>query len=193
MTRPSQLTDEALVELVRTQDQELYRHLVRRYESKLLRYAERLTGDSALAADVVQQSLIKAYVNLQSFNLKKKFSSWVYRIVHNEAVNQLKAEQRFLSFNLGEWLEELLPAKTDLAADLAKKETAQQLKKCLAQLPLKYRSVLVLFYLEEKSYQEISEVLKIPVSTVGVRLLRGKKQLKKLWQSKIPNTISKND
>ena len=86
----SRLKDQEIVDLIRTKDKELYSELVKRYEDKLMRYALSIVGNEQKAADVVQQSFIKAYVNLQSFNLKKKFSSWIYRIVHNEAINEIK-------------------------------------------------------------------------------------------------------
>jgi len=90
MTTYENLSDEGLVGLVRSKDQELYAVLMRRYQAKLLRYANYLVRNNQRAEDVVQEAFIKAFVNLQGFNTKKKFSSWIYRIVHNEAINQLK-------------------------------------------------------------------------------------------------------
>jgi len=79
-----------LVNKIRTSDRELFAELVNRYEEKLLRYATYLLHDEQKASDVVQDSLIKAYINLNGFDTKKKFSSWIYRIVHNETMNSVK-------------------------------------------------------------------------------------------------------
>ena len=75
------------MDAVRTKDQELYGEVVRRYQDKLLRYADYLMQNESRAADVTQNAFIKAFINLNSFDTGKKFSSWIYRITHNEAIN----------------------------------------------------------------------------------------------------------
>jgi RNA polymerase sigma-70 factor (ECF subfamily) len=177
MRNLEKLTDEELIDLVRTQDQELYREVVYRFQDKLLRYAVYLINDEDRAADVVQEAFIKAFINLQSFNLKKKFSSWIYRIVHNQAINYIKKHSREISLDNHQWLEELVESGTNLEEELDRKELRTMLNACLQELPLKYRAPLVLFYLEEKTYEEISDVLRLPVGTVGTRINRGKKLL----------------
>ena len=178
--KTSHLSDEKLVELVRTKDQELYAEVVRRYQDKLLRYATRICGDEHLASDAVQQAFIKAFKNLNSFKTNKKFSSWLYRIAHNEAINLIKKENK--AFSISDWLAESLPATDKIETDTINKLEAERVSKCLSSLSLKYRSVLNLYYLEEKSYQEISEILRLPTSTVGVRLKRGKLKLQQICQ-----------
>ena len=84
------LSDEELVVQIRTKNKERYSDLVKRYQDKLMRYATYLLHDEQKALDVVQESFIKAYVNLNGFDTKKKFGSWIYRIVHNEAMNSAK-------------------------------------------------------------------------------------------------------
>lgn len=172
------LSDEDLVELVRSKDQELYRVVVERYQSRLLRFATYLIKDPDKAADVVQEAFIKAFINLKGFKTKKKFSSWIYRIVHNEAINQIKKEKKKISFEENDWLKQLASKEVSMEEKLVKKEARIMVKKCLNQLPLVYRSPLTLFYLEERSYEEISDILKIPVGTVGTRINRGKKMMK---------------
>jgi RNA polymerase sigma-70 factor (ECF subfamily) len=83
-------SDEELVEQIRKSDRELYAIIIKRYQEKLLRYANNLIKDESRASDAVQESFIKAFINLNSFNTKKKFSSWIYRIVHNETLNIIK-------------------------------------------------------------------------------------------------------
>ncbi|MCX6793391.1 MAG: sigma-70 family RNA polymerase sigma factor [Candidatus Falkowbacteria bacterium] len=179
MKELSILADEVVIEQVVHQDQELYREIIARYQEKLLRYANYLVHDSQEAADIVQTSFIKAFVNLNSFKAKLKFSSWIYRIVHNEAINSLlkhKKEQPIL--------EEMdFPAKEDMVEDLMHQEEREALKTCANKLPLIYSEPLLLFIFEEKNYEEISDILRLPLGTVGSRINRGKTLIKKICQT----------
>ncbi|MFC1626704.1 RNA polymerase sigma factor [Patescibacteria group bacterium] len=176
------LSDEELVELVRSKDQELYREIVLRYQDKLLRYATYLLHDEQRAADAVQQSLIKAYINLNGFDKKKKFSSWIYRIVHNESINCIKKKKREISLDANSWVKETIQSNEDIMTDLSVKDGQIALQKCIDTLPIRYKGPLSLYFFEEKSYEEISDILKIPIGTVGTRINRGKKILKQIIQ-----------
>lgn len=179
MTKPN-LTDEQLVVLIRDEDPQLFREIIHRYQAKLLRYVEYLVGDANQAADIVQESLIKAFQNLQSFNAKKKFSSWMYRIAHNQAMNVVARQKIHQA-----WDETLEVADNiDLEDNLALQELQLHAQVCLAQLPIKYREPLSLFYLEEKSYQEISDILHLPMGTVSIRIKRAKAIMKVICQKK---------
>ena len=172
-------SDEQLADYVRHQDKEAYFEIVQRYQNKLLRYVSTITNDEAKAADIVQNVFLKAYINLNSFNDKKKFSTWIYRITHNETINELvkyKNETPLLEnmdFRGGD----------DLETDFSKKEIKEKVKKCLISLPFKYSEPISLFFLEEKSYEEISDIMRLPVNTVGTRINRGKKLMKKICQT----------
>ena len=172
------LSDQELVLLV-ISDQEQYREVIRRYEKPLLRYATYLSNDPDLAADIVQQAFIKAFINLQSFNTDKKFSSWLYRITHNEAINLLK-KNKFNS-HIEDHFD--LSSDIDVAEDLSKKELQSTTRECLEGVPAIYREVLSLYYLEELKYEEISDILRVPISTVGVRLKRAKLLMRKVCQT----------
>jgi RNA polymerase sigma-70 factor, ECF subfamily len=177
------LSDEDLIELVKSKDQELYEEIVKRYQAKLLRYAETIVRSSDQAADVVQQAFIKAFTNLHGFNSSKKFSSWIYRIVHNEAINQIKKYRKEHSLERNDWPEDIFTDKSqDAQEKLEEKEIKNAINQALDKLPIKYQSVLTLTYLEDKSYEEISDILKIPTNTVGTRISRGKKLLAYIYQ-----------
>ncbi len=182
MERINKLSDEQLVVLVREKDQERYKEIVERYQEKLLRFASYLIGSQDKATDVVQESFIKAFVNLQGFDAKKKFSSWIYRIVHNEAINFIKKHKQEISLEKNSWVSQKIKSKQNLEQELEKKETKQRLKYLLDKLELKYREPLILFYFEDKNYEEISDVLRMPIGTVGTRINRGKKLLKVLYE-----------
>ncbi len=181
MSKLASLSDEQVVVKV-FDDQEKYAELVRRYEGKLKRYVSYLIGDQE-ADEVVQETFIKAFVNLKGFDSKKgKFSSWIYRIAHNEAMNKVK-KKKPISLDVNNWLKEILPGKANIEAEYEKKEEKEMVGKCLREVGVKYRSVLSLYFLEDKSYEEISEILKIPMGTVGIRLKRGKEKLKEICSS----------
>ncbi|MDH5533835.1 MAG: RNA polymerase sigma factor [Candidatus Pacebacteria bacterium] len=182
MANAKALSDEALVELIIKDDQELFAEIVTRYQDKLERYITRLGSSKEQSQDIVQDTFIKSYKNLRSFNPKFKFSSWIYRIAHNEAVNLFKKESKYQKFSFSDWLSEVLPSSSNVEEEVGNKIDLEQLKKKLDKLDLKYKEVLILYYLEEKKYAEISKILKIPTSTVGIRLKRAKKQFKKLCQ-----------
>jgi RNA polymerase sigma-70 factor, ECF subfamily len=184
MAKLSALSDEALVKQVINDDQELFGEVVKRYQDKLERYIMRLGSSREQAQDIVQDTFIKSFKNLRSFNSDFKFSSWIYRIAHNEAVNLFKKESKYQKFSFSDWLSEVLPSNSNVEEEVGDKIDLEQLKKQLEKLDLKYKEVLILYYLEEKKYKEISKILKVPTSTVGIRLKRAKQQFKKLCQPK---------
>lgn len=177
------LSDEQLVEKVINGETQLYEQIVLRYQDKLKRYIKRLTNLSLEVDDLLQEVFIKAYKNLRRFNPKLQFSSWIYRIAHNESVNLIKSSwiQKITSieplFFIGK------EDKTE--AEIDRKQLQKQLHSCLKKLQIKYKEPLVLYYFEDKSYEEISDILRIPVKTVGVLIYRGKLKLKSLCQKKI--------
>lgn len=173
------LTDEELVEHVRSKDQEVYAELVKRYEARLLRYAHSFVHNDHAAQDVVQNAFIKAFINLNGFNSKKKFSSWIYRIVHNESLNEIKKYKKESS--LDNMLESSLPVSDNtLEEAYDAKLSKEKISSCIEKLPLPYRSPIMLHFLEDKSYEEISDILRMPMGTVGTRINRGKKLLNQL-------------
>lgn len=154
-------------------NKEAFTEIIKRYEQKLLRYATYITDDNRLSEDIVQNTFIKAYVSLKGFNTSLSFSSWIYRITHNEAINAIKKNKRHSTVDVD--------APSDAPSNLdefSQDELKQMLSSCLENLPLKYSEVLTLFFLEEKSYEEISDILRLPIGTIGTRLSRGKAILK---------------
>lgn len=174
------MTDEQIVKKVRENDREAYAEIIRRYQDKLVRYAAYLTGDNAKAADVAQETLTKAYINLYGFDVKKKFASWLYRIAHNEAMGVWRRNARFRPLPAGVDFD----SGVDMEDDLVKKDLREHAHECLSRMPVSYREPLALFFLEEKSYGEISDILRISVGSVGVRIHRAKIMMKKICQQR---------
>jgi len=178
MNDNEKFSDEEIIEKVRSRDQELYTVIVDRYQNKLLRYATNLIKDEPKAVDVVQESFIKAFINLNGFDLKKNFSSWIYRIVHNEVMNSVKKYQKEIIIPDGVDFQ----SDEDIENDFEKKEIIAKVEKCLGEMPLLYSEPLTLRYIEEKSYEEISEILRIPMGTVATRVSRAKLLMKHICQ-----------
>lgn len=179
--KTEELTDEEIVRKITGGDIDAFGTLVERYEPKLSRYAKRFLFDREDIQDLLQEVFVKAYQNIRSFDLSRRFSPWIYRIAHNEFVNALKRRERmpFTFFDPDLLFPHLAAPET--ADDLAlHNELRTLLDTHLSALDAKYREPLVLFYFEELDYQEIADVLKIPPATVGVRLRRGKALLRSM-------------
>lgn len=180
-------TDEEIVKEVQRGDVESFRILVERYEPKMTRYARRFLFAPDDAKDLLQEIFVKTYTNINSFDTERRFSPWIYRIAHNEFVNALKKKKKERNTISLFYVDVLFPhpVAKELADDASNhREIKEVLEGSLDQLDPKYREALVLYYLEDMDYKEIAEVLRIPVSTVGVRLQRGKTLLKKLVKEK---------
>ena len=174
-------SDEAILVLVRNGESELYGEIIRRYQAKLNRYIRRFTTSETANEDILQDVFIKAYRNLFDFDANRSFSSWIYRIAHNEAINHCKKFKReALILDEGEW--EIADDRLELGISIDKKEGALRIRRALQKLKEKYREPVVLYFFEEKSYEEISDILHVPVSTVGTLIARGKTKLKIIMQ-----------
>lgn len=165
-------------------DTNAFAHIIADYEAKLGRYVTYLTHNSTLADDILQDTFIRAYQNLNGFNPKYKFSSWLYRIAHNTAMNALRHENKF------DWnadaveIAEKQATEPTVIRDIDRAIMAGDVTACLNGLEPKYRETLMLRYYENMSYDEIADILHIPPATAGVWIARGKQKLKQLCQQK---------
>lgn len=172
--------DEILCEQVQKGDKEVFGELVDRYQKKLSRYGRKFLLSTENIEDLVQEVFIKAYQNIQSFDLKQKFSPWIYRIAHNTFINELKKHARTpLSLFDFDTLIPHLAYDDPAIKEREQKELRVLIDQSLEKLAPKYREIIVLYFLEELNYKEIADILHVPTGTVGIRLARAKKQLKK--------------
>lgn len=178
-------TDEEIALQVQQGKSDFFGLLVERYEAKILRYARKFLFGREDSEDLTQEVFIKAYTNIQSFDVSRKFSSWLYRIAHNEFVNKLKKNERQpLAFFDPDTLWPQLLAKETADKEANLEDIRRLLDNGLEKVDAKYREVLVLYYYEELDYKEIADILRIPTSTVGVRLRRGKEKLRNHYEQK---------
>ena len=178
------LDDNQLVALSINDSQYFY-CLMRRYEEKLSNYVRRftyLTDDDI--ADIVQESFINAYQHLNDCDCNLKFSSWLYRIVHNQAINFMKKNKQSVKIaieNDDEFVDWLV-ADTNIEKETIKLHFNDFIQTILQKLKPEYKEVLVLKFFEDKEYSEISDILQKPMGTVATLLSRAKIQFKKIYE-----------
>ncbi|MCK9379137.1 MAG: RNA polymerase sigma factor [Candidatus Moranbacteria bacterium] len=174
-------TDEELV-LLALENQDFYECLVERYEEKLARYIRRISASSKEdVEDLLQEIFVAVYRNLNDFDSGLKFSSWIYRIAHNKTISswrKTKSRPQMVRSEEAQELVKIVSSDEDMAKDLEKKFDSKQVEKILQGMDEKYREVLVLKFIEDKDYQEISDILKKPMGTVGTLIRRAKKQFR---------------
>jgi RNA polymerase sigma-70 factor (ECF subfamily) len=173
------LSDEELMQQSLSNPQ-AFATLIARYKGLFFRYLKSFSGlrDDEIE-DVVQISFIKIYRNLKAFRTDLKFSSWAYRIIHNEAVDEIKRRRRQGSENE---LDLDLPDKISLVDQLDEKLERKKVLAVLKKMSPDYREILTLYFFEGQSYQEISDILRRPLGTVCTQINRAKKQFKELYQ-----------
>lgn len=178
----SSKTDQELVALT-LKGKEHYAFLMQRYEEKLKRYIVRLSsGRTEDANDILQEVFIKVYKNLNGYDANLKFSSWIYRIAHNETITFLrKINRRSTTYNFDIDAVHVNSIKEDLniEKEIDKKILSEDIAKVIFLLSPKHKEVLLLRYIEDKDYKEISDILKKPAGTVATLLRQAKEEFKK--------------
>ncbi len=182
-------------------DKEYFYYLMIKYESKLLLYTHRLTNvNKDEAEDILQEIFIKVYRNLHSFSQDLSFSSWIYRIARNEIINQYhkKNSRPFISDSSGihddiKILNEIISPTPDSHSEYIEQECSKKIKNALYNLPDKYREVLVLHYLENLTYDEISDILQKPAGTIASLINRGKSKFRKIAERQDINLVNYYD
>lgn len=174
--------DNVLIGWIKKGHPEIYDEIVVRYQKKLFSYIYRLVGNKEEAEDILQNVFVKAYRNIKSFDVERKFSSWIYRIAHNEAINFLKRrnKRKFISWEDIVTSKDKIETKSEERSPIElwiREESRLEVQKALAELPEKYQKVLQLRYFSDKSYAQIGKIIKSPVNTVGTLINRAKKKL----------------
>ncbi len=163
-------------------DKSAFAVLVRRWEGPLARFVSRILGQSAQSTeDVLQDTFIKAFINLNDFDGNRPFGPWIYRIARNEAISFLRKkrlEPPSVTAHDGILLLERMSDGITAQEIYDKSRMAVQIRSAIASMDPRYREALVLRYLEEKGYDEISEILALPAGTVATLINRGTKQLR---------------
>ncbi|MDA2924710.1 sigma-70 family RNA polymerase sigma factor [Acidobacteria bacterium AH-259-L09] len=187
----SSIGDNALISAYLQGNEDAFEVLVSRYQNKLVNYLNTLIHDYDMAVDLSQEAFIRVYQNANRYQGQYQFSTWLYRIATNLAIDEMRRRQRkgrFFLYNVMSWFhgEDKTFALPDLRhspeKNLDQKEKLRRLQKAIASLPENYRLAFILKEVQELSYEETSKILRISLGTVKSRVHRAKMLLRdKLW------------
>lgn len=170
------IDDHALVAAALGGKAEAFGTLVERYDRAVYHLAYRTLHDQEEARDVAQEAFFKAFRSLRTFKPGSKFSTWIFAITYHACCDRLARRKRFSN--------DELPDKADPSAgpevQAIAQDEAQRLRAAIESLPEKYRTVITLYHLQGRQYEEIAQVLGIPMGTVKTHLFRAKEQLRRL-------------
>jgi RNA polymerase sigma-70 factor (ECF subfamily) len=180
------LSDEQLIFSFQSGDENAYTEIVNRYKDKLVNFVYRYTGNYDDAEDIVQDTMLKVYINKDLYREIARFSTWVYTIAINIAKTRLVRVQKYKTYSLSninpEADEEFdLPDEAYLPdTDANAKIQSKYIQNALNRIPEKYKKLVILRDIEELSYEEICEITRLPMGTVKSRINRGREKLQKL-------------
>jgi RNA polymerase sigma-70 factor, ECF subfamily len=182
------LNDFADAELIATSlagREDGFEELVRRYQRPITAYVYRMTGNYDAAMDVSQEIFIKVYNSLARYKTEYKFSTWLYKIAHNAAIDYLRRNSNGeCSLDLetdDETFER--PIESRAASPELERERSEwrgEISKVVGQLPAAYRELILLRHSQDLSYDEIAEVTNLPLGTVKNRLFRAREMMRDL-------------
>jgi RNA polymerase sigma-70 factor (ECF subfamily) len=176
------ITDEVLIARFQDGDVQAFDTLVRRYKDQLLNYVYRFVGNRNDAEDLVQETFLRVYKNKHYYKEIAKFSTWVYTIAGNLAKTELRRRKRRKIFSVSNFVNE--ERDYDIP-DLAKNPESEVdgslkddiIQKAIEKLPSKFKEVILLRDVQGFAYEEISQILSIPLGTVKSRVNRGRLKL----------------
>ena len=167
-------------------DKDAFAEIVDLYQHRLYQVCYRMLGNRHEAEDIAQEAFVRAFINIHSFDQKRKFSTWLYRIATNLCIDRIRKKKPDYYLDAEVRGTEGLDMYSQIAAsdelpeeELMKLELQERIQYEISRLPDKYRSAIVLKYMEELSLQEISEILDLPLGTVKTRIHRGREALRK--------------
>ncbi len=184
-----QPTDADLVAAILKGEQELFRDLVQRYQGRLVNYLYRLLRNTQEAEDLAQEVFFKVYRALDRYDPKYKFSTWLFRVAQNAAIDQIRKRRLQLvsmdrqgsgDDDLGTW--EFPSSDPSPYSDLRNQERGEAIQVAIDGLPWDYRELIVLRHYGELSYDEIAKLKDMPLGTVKNKLFRGRQMMKERLQ-----------
>ncbi len=187
--RLTDLTDEELIKEYQDNNTlEAYEILVKRYKDPLMNFVYRFVGDRDVCADVVQETMIKFYLNKDSYRSFARFSTWIYTIAANLAKNELKRRKRRVMFSIDNSDDEKSPQIEDKMFLSPERSADSEIRneiiqKALLKVKPVYREVVILRDIQDLSYEEISEITGLAIGTVKSRINRGRIKLQKLLKN----------
>jgi len=176
------LGDEELMALACAEEQEAFRVLVERYEDRAIHTARSVVGNLETAREIAQEAFLKVYASRERFDLKRRFSSWFFRILRNLAVDRVRRQAGGTPGAAGELVGDWDSDSRGPAAEASVRERRLAVHQILADLPLKFREVLALRDIECLSCGEIAERIGLSPGTVRWRLHHARKLFRAQWE-----------
>jgi RNA polymerase sigma-70 factor, ECF subfamily len=172
----AQPSDGDLVTMTLRGHPDAFATLVERYERAVYHLAYRTLQDVEEARDATQEAFFKAFRSLRTFKHGAKFSTWIFAITYHGCCDRLNRRKRYS----GEELPDRADSGPGPEQQVIALDEASRLRAAIEALPEKYRTVVTLFHLQGKQYEEIAKVLDLPMGTVKTHLFRAKEQLRRL-------------
>lgn len=171
---------------VKKGNQAAFEDVVIYYQNRIYQHCYRMLGNAHEAEDIAQEAFIRAYVNIHSYDLNRKFSTWLYRIATNLTIDRLRKRKpdyhidaEIKGMNGLDMYSRLASSNQLPEEEVQSLELQSYIHQQIAELPKIYRAIIMLRYLEEFSLKEISDILDIPLGTVKTRIHRGREILRK--------------
>ncbi len=165
-------------------DHDAYRKIVDQYTPLILNLCYRFVHNEMDALDITQEVLIKVYKELDAYNPQYAFTTWLYKITTNSALDYIRKQKRYrlLKDRFFHEIEFRENNSYELSAEayIIKEERFERIQSYIHSLSIKYQSVIILYYFENLNQGDIAKVLEIPIGTVHSRLNTAKKQLRKI-------------
>lgn len=174
------LTDNELVQEIKTGNRKAFSEIVKRHQKSLLRMSLRFVKDLDMAEDVVQESFIKAYEKLNAFEGRSSFKSWLFQIAVNTAKNKLRERRRSMTDIDSVQLAVGAVAETSLVHSALSQEIQEEIDK----LPTKQRTALILRVYEDLSFKEIADIMDCPYDTAKANYRHALLKLKEVFQTR---------
>jgi RNA polymerase sigma-70 factor, ECF subfamily len=183
LAKPNTLADGELVAKALVGRENCFEELVRRYQRPIAAYVYRMVGNYDAALDLTQEVFIKVYNSLIRYRSEFKFSTWIYKIAHNAAIDYLRRhavrEEALTSGAEGERREILIESRRlTPEQESERKERCGEIEGVVQCLPTAYRELIVLRHSQDLSYDEIAEVTGLPLGTVKNRLFRAREAMR---------------
>ncbi|MBI5215554.1 MAG: sigma-70 family RNA polymerase sigma factor [Ignavibacteriae bacterium] len=182
----SRAEDSELIHAAIKGNQEAYKRLMKKYYVSLTHLIYKLVHDKEEIEDLTQEAFIKAFASLKNFNEEYAFSTWLFKIATNNAIDYLR-KKKLDAFSIDKPLEsedsdytfELPDSTYEPDKDIIGKQRSQFIEEAIQSLPEKYRKVILLRHKEERDYAEIAKMLKLPIGTVKAHIFRAREILYK--------------
>lgn len=167
-------------------NQDAFEEIVTLFQHRLYHVCFRMLSNRQEAEDIAQEAFVRAYINLHTFDQTRKFSTWIFRIATNLCIDRIRKKKPDYYLDANVPGTEGLNMYSQIAADgmlpedaVEQMETQERIQYEIGQLSDRYRSVIILRYIEELPLQEISDILGLPLGTVKTRVHRGRAELRK--------------